>query len=126
IPSVRNRAMIVSAANSSATIVNRTSSLLTAVQHDCPTLDPHWPEHAIHPPGIGREQVPYGLLRLRRDDVHRFTVAFERTAQDDRPLVDEAVHERGVVVPAVLLPHVADPVPAPAALAPQDVVLHYS
>ena len=47
-------------------------------------------------------------------------VALERAPQDDRSLVDEVVHEPRVVVPAVLLPHVAAPVPGPAALEPQD------
>src|SRR5512133_4324120 len=116
--------MIVSAANSSATIVNRTSSLLTAVQQDRPTLDAHGPEHPINPPGIGREQVPHSLLGVRADDVHRLAVALERAAEDDRALVDEPVHERGMLVPSVLFPHLATPVPWPAALEPEDEVVH--
>src|SRR5689334_23008191 len=122
IPSVASRAMISSAATAFATIVRRTGSG-TAVQDDLPALDRHRAQHAVHPPRIGGEEVAYGLLGAGLDDVHRETLVLQRSAEDDLVLVDEGVHERGVLVPAVLVAHAAAPVPRPAALEPEDVVV---
>src|SRR5262245_15371762 len=123
IPSVCNREMIVSAANSSGAIVRRASSP-TAVEQDRPAFDAHGRQHAIDPPRIGDEEVADGLLGVGRDHVHRLPVALEGPAENDPPLIDEVVHEPRVVVPAVLLTHVAAPVPRPAALEPEDEVVH--
>src|SRR6186997_2924877 len=122
IPSVASRAMISSAATAFATTVRRTGSG-TAVQDYLPALDPHRRQHAIDPPRVGYEQIAHVLLRVRGDDVQRLALALERPAENDLALVDEAVHERGVLVPALLLAHAAAPVPRPAALEPEDVVV---
>ena len=37
------------------------------------------------------------------DDVHHLAVAFDRSAEDDEAVVDEAVHETRMLVPARLL-----------------------
>ena len=50
-------------------------------------------------------------------------VAFERPAEQDEAVVDERVHEVGMLVPGLLLAELARPVPRPAALDPNDAEL---
>src|SRR5207302_9683568 len=124
IPSVCRRDRISSAAGSFGATISVTRSALTAVQEDRPALDALRREHPVDPPRVGGEPLADRALGRRADDVQRLAVTFEWAAEQDEALVDEVVHELGVLVPAVLLTHVAAPVPRSAAFEPEDEGLH--
>src|SRR5205807_3874132 len=86
-------------------------SLRTFAEQDLPALDARDPQHVHRHPRIGREPRLDLLLPLGVHDVHEPRAIAERAAQHDEALLGEAVHERGVVVPALLLAHSARGVP---------------
>src|SRR4051812_7025820 len=91
------------------------SALGAAVEQDPPALDAHRAQQ-LRLPRVDREARADLLLARRVDDVQHPRSVTERAAQDDEPLLGERVHERGVLVPALLLAQVAGCVPARPAL----------
>lgn len=72
------------------------------VEADRPRLDR--PDDEVRPaPGIARERRPDCVLGFGLDRMDDALLVAERPAQDEEACLDEAVHERGVRVPARLL-----------------------
>src|SRR6476646_5380002 len=84
---------------------------LPAVEQDGPGLDADGLELPVLRPVVLREQRVHRFFRGRLDDVQDVDAAFERAAEQDEAHLDEPIHEPRVLIPAVLLAHVARPVP---------------
>src|SRR5439155_7930058 len=97
--------------------------LAPGIEQDRPALDARRLQHSRLRPDVSGEPCVNRCLRGRVDDVqHLATVlSFERAAEDDEAFVDEVLHELRVLVPVLLLAHVARPVPRTTSLAPDDV-----
>src|SRR5581483_578041 len=67
-----------------------------------------------------REPLVDGVLGGRAHDVQHVAAVVERAAEQDEALLDECVHEPGMLVPPLLLAHVTRPVPWPTAPAAND------
>jgi hypothetical protein len=82
-----------------------------AVKQDRPGFDRLDREHPVPRPIVRRKPLPDCFLGSRRDRVQDLTVATEWASKHDEPILDERLHELGVLVPARLLAKVSRPVP---------------
>src|SRR5436305_11938757 len=100
----------------------RHKRLRSSPQQDFPGLDPDDPQHSHWYPRIPRESRLDVLLAIGRDDVQGPGAVADRAAEDDEALVDEPIHERGVLVPLCLLAQRTRRIPVRSLFARDGVV----
>src|SRR5215475_9437882 len=83
-----------------------------AVEPECPGLNRPDPQQPRHRPRVRTEARLDLALVGRLDDVQRPVALAERAADDDEPIVHQAVHEGCVLIPAILGPDLARRIPA--------------
>src|SRR5215216_1744448 len=122
----KNEPMSAGSTSRSSTSGRVTSSPSAEAAHaQVPRLDARLRQHLERLPRILCEARAHGVRVVGLDDYQRPPALAHRSAEQDQPIVDEAVHEFGVLAPELLLRELARPVPTRAALARDDEVLPY-
>src|SRR5262252_6870609 len=93
---------------------NATSQLhdLWLAEEDLPAVDPGDPQQVHQRPGVVRQLGLDFLLALGIDDQQERRPIAEWPAEDDEAVVNQRVHVRGVLIPAILLAQGERRVPA--------------
>src|SRR5215831_3750871 len=96
----------------------------TAVEPECPRLYRAGLEQTGRCPGIlGQARCDVVFIR-GLDDVQGLLAVADRAAEDDKTVFDEPIHERRVLIPAVLVADLARGVPAWAVDQPHREIGH--
>src|SRR3954470_2943158 len=100
-------------------------ALLAAVKKDVPAVD-RIDREQILAPRVFRKPRAHLVLRRGVDDQERPALALERASEDDEPVGEEGVHERGVLVPQYLVADRSRRLVARAGVATDDGEHHRS